>query len=74
MEACKKSELVAEFHANANGFVFSLLTKIINCHIDECHIANEMNRGDDFVNMQGQIEAYRKIIKLLNPREKTKES
>lgn len=66
----EKKELIAQLYRDASdkGTAFSILSKILNTYIDDCHIANETNRGENFIHTQGQIDGFRKILKILNPK------
>lgn len=45
----------------SNSDVLSSLSKLVDFLIEDCHVANENNKGDEFLSTQGEIRAYRKI-------------
>ena len=67
----KKSQLVAEFKEGVSAGGAATLIKLIDASIDDCHLANESNRGEDFLTTQGEIKGLRKLQTLLTKKKKT---
>ena len=67
----KKSQLTAEFKDGVSAGAAATLMKLIDVSIDECHGANESNRGEEFLITQGEIKGLRKLQALLIKKKKT---
>ena len=66
----KKSQLVAEFKESVSAGGAAILMKLIDASVDECHGANESNRGEEFLITQGEIKGLRKLQTLLTKKKK----
>jgi hypothetical protein len=61
----KKSEITKEIMENISGSTVNSLIKLFDVLIDECHVANETNRDEEYLSTQGEIKAFRKLKKVL---------
>jgi len=66
----KKSQLVAEFKEGVSAGGAATLMKLIDVSINECHSANESNRGEEFLITQGEIKGLKKLQTLLTKKKK----
>lgn len=64
----QKKEIVKNLRASCSGSVLSSMIKLTEALIDECHEANEANRGEEFLITQGEIKALRRIQKYFKPK------
>ena len=57
----KRSEITKEIMESISGGTAKSLIKLFDALIDECHVANETNRGEEYLSIQGEIKAFRRL-------------
>jgi hypothetical protein len=59
----KKPEIIKQLKVECSTTMSSTMLQLIEKLINECHVANESNRGEELLVTQGEIKAFRKIQK-----------